>query len=74
MIIFLLFKVFRTAVDLLGYGISKTIEISSDKSYETFNDSFRCTLQMLRRFDAVRRISVQMVIELYVLDHTRPPR
>uniref|UniRef100_A0A0N5AAV1 DUF676 domain-containing protein n=1 Tax=Syphacia muris TaxID=451379 RepID=A0A0N5AAV1_9BILA len=54
---------------IFWYGICKTIEVSSDSAYALFDDAFKCTIQVLRRFDTLKKLLVEMVIELYVLEH-----
>lgn len=55
-------------------GVSKTVELVFADEALVIDDCFRCALNVTKRIDYVRDVTVQMIVELLFLDRTRPPR
>ncbi|KHN73230.1 Uncharacterized protein Tcan_12023 [Toxocara canis] len=55
-------------------AVSKTVELVFADESMTVDDCFRCKLEVARRVDYVRDVTVQMIIELLFLERERPPR
>uniref|UniRef100_A0A914ZUR5 DUF676 domain-containing protein n=2 Tax=Parascaris univalens TaxID=6257 RepID=A0A914ZUR5_PARUN len=55
-------------------GVSKTVELVFADEALLIDDCFRCALNVTKRIDCVRDVTVQMIVELLFLDRTRPPR